>query len=125
MLALVALIVVLPLLAWVLYMPVHADAFVMWIELTVLYLAHRVFERRAILHPREFAIMVALYVSLSSVARIVDYFRVATAQSTGIQAFDVAYRIVVAVLLFGIGYAGGRWLARDARGRFEQWRGNH
>jgi hypothetical protein len=122
LLALVALLLVIPALGWVLYVPVHVDAFVLWVELTILYAAQRTFERRAILHPMEFAVMVALYVSLSSVARLVDYVRTSTALGLQVQPFEVVYRLVGAALLFGIGYAGGQWMARDARRRFDHWR---
>jgi hypothetical protein len=122
LLALVALLLVIPALGWVLYVPVHVDAFVLWVELTILFAAQRTFERRAILHPTEFTVMVALYMSLSSVARLIDYLRTSAAIGQPPQPFEIAYRLVGAALLFVIGYTGGRWMARDARRRFDRWR---
>jgi hypothetical protein len=122
LLALVALLVVIAALGWALYVPVHVDAFVLCVELTILYAGHQLFERRAILHPSEFQIMVALYVSLSSVARFIDYFRMTSALLQPVQPFEIIWLLVGIVLLFGIGISGGRWMTRDARRRFDRWR---
>jgi hypothetical protein len=119
--ALAALLLLLPALGWVLYIPTHVDALVFWLQLLVLWWRRPNFERRAIEHPREFAVMVGLYVSLSSVARAIDYARFEVGGGRAPDLGMLGYLAVVALLLFGIGIVGGALMAHNARRRFGWW----
>jgi hypothetical protein len=118
---LAGLLLVVPLIAFALYVPTHVDALVFWLMLMMLWWRRHDFERRAIQHPREFALMVGLYVSLSSVARLIDYVRFEFGGGRTPQLWMIAYLAVAALVLLAIGMVGGKLMSRDASRRFGWW----